>query len=428
MKNIIGYFNTDFLKYPVEQKFLLLIPWVASILTGLSAIEGILLLHDRFFVIADSLSTLIFVVAYFQLRIRKSVNTTAWIMVLNTLALSNVVWFRFEGSKGAAIIMILVILFSIAIFFRNAGKILALILVLVNLFVLFSIEYSYPDLIRPYDDPVRRMIDLFVTCSVCGIFIMFAVQGILQSYLQEKKKSEKVDMLKSAFLTNVSHEIRTPLNAIIGFSSLIAQPGCKGNDRQAYARFVTESCNNLVNLVDKIMDISKIESKELTVHPVNCNITELAVAVCQSMKDMPEHDPGKTVDLHINTTSLNSNLYLETDPELLKQVLVNLLDNALKFTYQGYVELGYFRRASDILFYVKDTGIGIADEDHFTIFDSFSKVYHKTDKLYRGLGLGLALTKKILELMRGHIWVNSAENQGSTFYFTLPFNPVNTLG
>ncbi len=423
MKKPIGYLNIDFLKYPVEEKLLVLIPWLASFLTGICAIEGFFL-NDTFFVIACTISTLIFIVTYILIRVKRNLKITAWIMVLNTLLLTNVVWFRFEGSQGGSTPMFLVLFFCITFFFKNIGKGIAFSIVLINLFALFYVEYNYPFLIKPYDSQFMRMADLLITFSVCGVFLVFVVHCILKSYYQERAKSEQVDKLKHAFLTNISHELRTPLNAILGFTNLMNQPKTSEDERKAYAKFVADSCKSLTNMVDEMIEIAQIESNQKKIQRVKCNITDLLEHVYYHVKRSPEKGNKKDVDLVLDRSLLEKDVIIDTDPTLLKQVLLNLIDNALKFTSKGFIKFGYNLRKTHLLFYVKDTGIGIPENERDQVFDNFTKGQNSTNELYRGVGLGLALSKRILHLLLGKIWFVSTINQGSTFYFTIPYNDI----
>jgi signal transduction histidine kinase len=424
MKDKIGQFT--FAKHPVDNNFLILIPWLATLITGLSALEG-LFLKDTLYVISCTIATLIFIGSYVLLVKGKNLRITAWIMVYNTLALSNIVWFRFEGSKGTAPIMVLLLLFCISLFFNKLERLLAIVLILVNLVLLFYIEYHYPLLIKPYPDPITRMADLFFTYSVCGIFIAFVVQVLIRSYMNEKTKAEQVDKLKSAFLANISHEVRTPMNAIMGFSNLIAQAHTKMKDRRIYSKFVFDACKSLTHLVDEIIDIAKIESNEISLQKARCNVTEIMDSVFQHFNDALEKQNDSNINFSMKPSTLDQDIIIETDPLLLKQVLINLIDNAIKFTQRGFVEYGYEVRRSELLFYVKDSGIGIPEEEREKIFRNFSKVEHNKERFYQGVGLGLALNKKILELLSGKIWLESEVGKGSTFWFTIPSNKIEAL-
>jgi len=244
-----------------------------------------------------------------------------------------------------------------------------------------------------------------------------------------KEKAEESERLKSAFFTNVSHEIRTPLNSITGFSSLISAPDLSVDKREKYARQILNGSNELVNLIDNVLDISRIESgilkPKFTEFLINIKLRELQDYFREVIQQR-----GKTnLEIILNLPQGNENLIIRTDEYRFRQILTNILENAVKFTSSGTIEFGYSclvgpsdnNEIENLLFFVRDTGIGIAKKDKERIFERFIKVVDKSDQLYRGAGLGLALCRDLIRMLSGEIWVESSLGKGSTFYFTLPF-------
>ena len=217
--------------------------------------------------------------------------------------------------------------------------------------------------------------------------------------LEAKKKAEESDNLKSAFLANVSHEIRTPLNSIVGFSSLLSDLDLDGETRNLYIELIESNTESLLVLIDEIIDLSKIEAQQLTLKKQNFCIDALMDELFQIFN---RGHKNKAVELKIGRTSLNEELFVFSDRVRVKQVFVNLLTNALKFTDSGFVEMGYsLSENKEIVLYVKDTGIGISKEYHQAIFHRFRKLNENSAKIYRGTGLGLAITQKLVELLAG---------------------------
>ena len=237
-----------------------------------------------------------------------------------------------------------------------------------------------------------------------------------QELVTAKNKAEESDRLKSAFLANMSHEIRTPMNVIIGFSSLLSNANLTPRRQNSYLELVQENCRSLLRLIDDIVDISKIEANQLNLRMETFPLSEI-------MKSVNEHfsliiDAGYPhVELWIDETLLDSPLTVHADIFRLKQVFVNLIENALKFTEKGFVRCGYLLDQPDVVhFYVMDTGMGISHENIENIFHSFRKLDQYSD----GTGLGLSIVKRLLLQMGGAIWVESEPGVGSTFHFTLP--------
>lgn len=237
------------------------------------------------------------------------------------------------------------------------------------------------------------------------------------SLLEAKKKAEESDNLKSAFLANVSHEIRTPLNSIVGFSSLLNDPSLDNEMRKSYIGLIESNTESLLVLIDEIMDLSRIEAQQLTLKMQDFSID----ALMDELFSIFNHG-HKNLSVELRTSKLypDKELFAYSDLVRLKQVFVNLLTNALKFTDSGFVEMGYFlSQNNEIVLYVKDTGIGVKKEHHQAIFNRFRKLNENKGRVYRGTGLGLAITQKLVELLGGKIWIESEPGKGSVFYFTI---------
>lgn len=242
---------------------------------------------------------------------------------------------------------------------------------------------------------------------------------LMTELIEAKEKAEESDRLKSAFLANMSHEIRTPLNGIIGFSELMADPFFNGDQKDEFIKHILNNGQSLLSLISDIMDISKMESGGVTIHrrkiDVNGFLKELRG---QHLLKFKEKGVGLNIEIPRGYLSQNVNVF--ADENRMRQILNNLVDNALKFTENGSVSIGYKQRINLIEFYVKDTGIGIPKEYHNIIFDRFRQVETSYARKFGGTGLGLAIAKNLIEMMGGKIWLESDMGVGSAFFFTLP--------
>jgi len=236
--------------------------------------------------------------------------------------------------------------------------------------------------------------------------------------LTAKEKAEESDKLKSAFLANMSHEIRTPMNAILGFTSLLNNKSLTEEKRAEYISLIQNGGKRLLRLITDIVDISKIDAKQLSLSYSACNINEL-IDNLKSQFSLYSSKNQITLITHKGLKDTES--VIQTDEIRLSQILSNLLENAQKYTDSGSIEFGYEKKGSVLEFYVKDSGIGISQKNTKKIFDRFMQVETEYAKSISGTGLGLAIVKGILDLFDGEIWVTSEENIGTTFFFTIPY-------
>lgn len=241
-----------------------------------------------------------------------------------------------------------------------------------------------------------------------------------------KERAEHADYLKTSFLTNMSHEIRTPMNAILGFTALLIEEDLPRQQRKDYLKVINESGNTLLNLVNDILDISKIEAGQLTIVWAACDINELLNELYISFNEIKTQKKKTHIQIIVKNPYVEKSLQILTDPFRLKQVMTNLIGNALKFTDEGNVEFGVSIIANQIEFYVKDTGIGINDAHLDDVFQRFRKIDEEKSRLYRGAGLGLAICRDIVRLLGGEITVTSELGEGSLFKFAIPLKTVET--
>lgn len=242
-----------------------------------------------------------------------------------------------------------------------------------------------------------------------------------------KDKAEESDYLKSAFLANMSHEIRTPMNAILGFSTLLDDSDLDESEKKKYIHFIHTRGKDLLNIINDILDIAKIEANQLNIFKSEDDVNNLLHEVYSVFSSKDEYEAIKPVKLLIGK-ELVENPRIISDFSRLKQILINLIGNGLKFTEKGFVEYGCEIENDYLKFYVKDTGIGIQKDKQSIIFERFRQAEEKNiSRTFGGTGLGLSISKGLIELLDGKIWVESVEGSGSTFYFTIPYNKVETM-
>jgi len=244
--------------------------------------------------------------------------------------------------------------------------------------------------------------------------------------IQAKEEAREANRLKSSSLASMSHEIRTPLNSIIGFSDLLLDPDATEVDRETFTKLILVAGKSLLQLVADIIDISKIEAGQVTIHEEEFRLN----AFLQEIYEVFTHDQIQNWenDFELRLVKASSDeISIKTDQLRLRQIFNNLITNALKFVDKGFVEFGYSAvLPGSILFYVKDTGVGIATSKQHEIFLQYGQDSSTFQRNREGTGLGLAISKSFVELLGGKIWLDSERGAGSTFYFTIPVTLENT--
>ena len=237
--------------------------------------------------------------------------------------------------------------------------------------------------------------------------------------LKAKEIAEESDRLKSAFLANMSHEIRTPMNGILGFAELLKEPGLTGDEQQEYISIIQKSGVRMLNIINDIVSISKVESGQMEVSITEIDINDQLEYIHTFFK--PEADQHGLQLFFKKALHLKATI-VKTDKEKIYAILTNLVKNALKFTYKGSIELGYKIKDDYFEFFVCDTGVGIPKEQQQFIFERFRQGSESLNRNYEGAGLGLSISKAFVEMLGGRIWVESELGKGSIFYFTIPRN------
>ncbi|MBW8325985.1 MAG: response regulator [Prolixibacteraceae bacterium] len=238
-----------------------------------------------------------------------------------------------------------------------------------------------------------------------------------------KEKAEASDRLKSSFINNISHEIRTPLNGILGFGQILTDGNLSEEEKDTYLQMLNESSARLINTVTNFMDISLLTSGNQKIYKKKTTINTLVLNVISKFNDQCKN---KNISLTLQTPATEEEINIITDGDLLSKILYQLIDNAVKFTLEGTITVGYATTDNNLKFFVKDTGIGISDEKKDQIFETFIQEDIATTRKYEGSGLGLSIVKGFLALLEGKIWLESEKGKGSVFSFSMPYMEVSS--
>lgn len=468
-------------EFSLEHRFFIAMCFVAGITGILATIINIFIDLQPVMIISTSSLSVIFFAFYFISLKAKIYKPLIIPYIFISLLTLSILWFLNAGSNGPVSFLLLAALLIYVVLTRGVNRYIAVTVVIITITVLYLWEYIHPELVINYSDAQTKLYDLFLTAIISIVLIAFIASFIMRNYHDERElvleqhdkilhqneeikkvdkellhhkenlekivkertqelektnlelkvainKAEESDRLKTAFLANMSHEIRTPMNAIIGFSLLLKDPKMSRENLNNFVDIIAERGNQLLNIINDIIDISKIESGKISIHKSACNVNQLFDDLYTMFYRTKELIKKSHLELRYVKPDVYDDIIINTDTSRLKQILSNLIDNAIKFTQAGFVEMGFSMLESNgskkIQFYVKDSGIGISMENRGLIFNRFRQIDESHTRLFGGTGIGLSISQNLAELLGGNLTVDSKKGEGSTFYLTLPFETV----
>ncbi len=308
-----------------------------------------------------------------------------------------------------------------------------IILLLLILYVTYRYKRRVKNNFIRFNDFFRKSTKKYTTIDVDNLsyseFVELADSANLMISEREKiemklisamEKAKESDNLKSAFLANISHEIRTPMNGILGFAGLLKDSELSSDESSKYLEIIEESGNRMLNIINDLIDISKLETGEMSLSLSGVDINKVLKTLYHFFE--PEAE-AKGIKLEYITGLESNNCIIECDNDKIYAILTNLIKNAIKFTSEGKITFGYKLTGKYLDFFVRDTGVGIPKNKQDLIFERFIQGDHSLSKTYEGAGLGLAITKAYVEMLKGEIRIESEPGKETTFYFTIPYKP-----
>ncbi len=399
-----------------EDKLLLFSTLSLSFFHALSTLSNILIGLKFQIILTSFIGTFIYLGLYLLARLVSRGIQVYFITSFFSLLFIDFIWFVNYASRGPVMSFFVVFYAFLILLFEKRYFLVITVTVIANIVFLFFIELHFSESVGKYPNALSRLNDVYIGLIISILVIFLFLAAIKNNYIRESERAKRSDQLKSAFLANMSHEIRTPLNAIVGFSSLIADPEISEQSKVEFDKLIQTNSDYLLSLIDDIIDVSKIESNQLSLKIVQFDLVDVLEQIVSSFRLNVQG--YKQIKFFFNPDV--PKLMINADQLRLEQIVRNLLSNAVKFTDNGIVELGFRRSEKFITILVKDTGIGIHPDDQKVIFDRFMKIDNSRQQLYRGTGIGLFLSKQLVEIFGGKIWVESEPGKGSKFYFTIP--------
>lgn len=413
-------------RFGFEHRFMNMITLLAGFVAALTLLLNLFLdeMPATLFWIISGLGILFWTEYYFS-RFRNKLGLAKWMTTIILFPVFSYIFIINNGSMGPLLYLYVVFFLLILFVWDGYPRILFIILFLLNIGILFYIENHHGEIIKPYEAERTRLLDVYLSYLIYIFLGGTILMSAKSNYIKERKKAEQSDKLKSAFLANMSHEIRTPMNAILGFSQLL-EGDVSRTDKSAYVKTIRENSNSLLRLIEDIIDISKIEAGQLDINLYPLHLNSMMDDLRITFNQILSKDPGDKVQLICDHPA--QDLFIRTDGNRLRQILTNLLHNALKFTQRGEIRFGYHIEPPYVRFHVSDTGPGIKREYLNEVFDRFRKLEPEENQaIHRGAGIGLSISKNLAELLGGNLWVESQWGKGSTFYFTIRYETAEAV-
>lgn len=374
-------------------------------------------------VVSTFVSSLVYMAFYLYSRKTGKYQVSKFVLITICVFLLNFLFFSDYGSLGPIPYLFVIVESFIILLFKGRDKIILTIIIFLNVSVLFLIEYLYPETVGKYLTESTRLMDVYSGLLIYLVLSILILNYAINFYISQREAAQLADKLKSAFLANMSHEIRTPMNGIMGFAQLLKEPNLSGDEQKEYISIIEKSGERMLNIINDIIDISKIESGLMKVDIQKSDINKQIEYVYAFFKNEVE---AKGIKISCKTSLPPSEAIIKTDPEKLYAILINLVKNAIKYTHEGAIEFGYNKvpgkESPELEFYVRDTGIGIPEERQLAIFERFVQADIVDTHAYQGAGLGLAISKAYIEMLSGKIYLESKPGKGTVFYFTIPYN------
>lgn len=406
-------------RFTIEHRLFNMIGFTSGIIAALAVFINLLIGAAPVVSILAAVTAIICWMLYYFSRFRNKFKISRLLLTIIIFIGFAVFFYINNGSKGPILYFYLVFFLLLVFVWAGKSKFYIILLFGLNILTYFILELRNPDIVADYPTERMRLMDVylsyFIILTLAGFILTFAKSN----YHKEKEKAERADKLKSAFLANMSHEIRTPMNAILGFSQLLQRDLSK-EKKETYVKIINDSSHSLLRIINDIIDISKIEAGEIEIRLTDCDIKKVVGDLKKYFLKLLKRFPEKKVILIEDIADID--VYVKADSDRLKQILINLISNAIKHTDTGHIRIGCVERGKLLEFYVEDTGTGIKEEHLKAIFDRFMKIEtEEVIRLYPGTGIGLSITENLVRLMGGEISVESEFGRGTIFRFTIPY-------
>lgn len=408
--------NDEFVDF--ERIFLIKISLTYIILAFVSLLINLSLGLEIILSVIPVVSIIFYGWFFYMAKKTRNVIFLKWLFVVITFIFLNLIWLFNYGSHGPALFFFILIYTLLIFIFSKKQLIFVTVVLGLNIGVLFLLDLYFPGITEDYRSNSDRTVNIYIGLVISTVIVFILITNAKNNFINEYLKAKTSDNIKANFLNNISHEIRTPLNAIVGFSSILSIGGVSDEDREEYIEAINDSTEALLKIVTNILDVSQIEAGGIELHPEKIRINEFLSNLQAKCLKILNNKGKKHIEFNIRYLEKNAEIFI--DRHRFEQIFSILLDNAIKFTAHGNIELGCDIKYSKFLFWVKDTGIGIEEEFKEKVFKSFTRNEKSTSGKFGGIGISLFLARALIELNDGKLWFTSRLGEGTTFYFAIP--------
>ncbi len=406
------------------------IAFIGALVSLLQTIQGVLVSMPLIGLLIPFLCILIFASVFYISRFRNGFKYVVWPVIIASLSAINLQWLNVGGLDSSLTYMLIVVMVAFIVILPPKQHFLFCSVFLIDTLTLIFIHFYYPSLISQYPDKANQALDISITLIIVLIFTALIISLLKREYdkkkyLLEQKNIDliKANNVKSQFLANMSHEIRTPMNGVIGMADLLAETLLSAEQHE-FVDAIQISGDRLLNIINEILDFSKIEAGESKLKNVKFNLRKCIEDVLIINQPFANK---KSLEL-LYTFQHDVNEHIIGDEGKTRQILLNLVSNAIKFTDKGHILISIKstseQNKNELIFSVADTGIGISSDNQKGLFNEFYQTDINATRQYGGTGLGLTISKQLVEFMSGKIWLDSEVNKGSVFYFSIPFSGI----
>lgn len=393
--------------------------FVGSLVSLFSTIGNFFLDLNAQLILTTAIGTVIYSFLYVFYRLFGVNEWLKWITTIASLILLDFIWVYNHGYDGPILYIYLIFIIFLAFVWDKKQLFILMTFVAINIPTFYYIDVYHPELIPVYDSEIARMLDVNIGFGIAVFSVFIYIFYAKRSLQEETRKAKMSDDLKTRFLLNMSHEIRTPLNVISGYSSVIANEDITPEERKKFSQYISSNSVYLSRLVDDIIDLSRIETNQLLIEKEYIDLYDFFDEQRSRFYEELDMLNYRTISLEFEYPPVD--IIINTDRVRLNQIIRNLFSNAVKYTDVGVVSFGCEVKDLEVVFYMKDMGKGIKEENFDFIFQRFTKIEDDEQSVVRGAGLGLFLVKNMIAELNGRVWVESEYGKGSVFYFTIPY-------